>query len=138
MAEANGASALLNAATDNKLKFPAMLGEDDDAERVAWIYHEVARILDAHPDIAKVVIKSNEYTRTDTKSKRKSSHIDAAVMLCCALRNVPVSIKVYSSLGTTSGNTLRHAEARVGRTEKYWDTKMADAVNAAWKGIQQP
>jgi len=40
-------------------------------------------------------------------------------------------------MSTTSADTKRHAEDRVGKTDKYWDTKMADAVNAAWWGARQ-
>lgn len=127
---------LLNSSTDSRLKFPATIGDEDECGRITWVYNEIARVFDGHPEIAKVVIKINEYTRSDTKAKRRSSHIDAAVMLCCAQRNVPVTIRVYGNLATTSSDTLRHAEARVGRTLKYWDTKMADAVNAAWWGLQ--
>jgi hypothetical protein len=49
---------------------------------------------------------------------------------------IPVDIKIYGSMSTTSADTKRHAEDRVGKTDKYWDTKMADAVNAAWWGAR--
>jgi hypothetical protein len=138
VSENNGAFTLENAAGDNKLVVPASIAEDADAERLSWIYHEVLAIFDAHPGITKVVIKQNEFTSHDTKAKRRSAYNDAAVILACAHRGVHVEVKIYGSMATTSTDTKRHAEDRVGKTSKYWDTKMADAVNAAWWGLRHP
>ena len=138
LSEVGGAYVLINAASDNKLAVPASIAEDADAERLEWLYREVLAIFDAHPGIEKVVIKQNEYTQSDTKAKRKSAHADAAVVLACAHRNIPVELKIYSSMQTTSKQTKEHAEGRVGKTNKYWDAKMADAVNAAWWGLRHP
>lgn len=132
----NGIYTLENAASDNKLLVPASITEEADAERLAWMYGEILAIFDAHPGIEKVLIKQNEFTRQDTKAKRRSAYIDAAVVLACAHRGIPVDIKIYGSMSTTSAYTKRHAEDRVGKTDKYWDTKMADAVNAAWWGAR--
>lgn len=136
VSECNGFVTFENAASDNKLSVPASITEDADAERLEWMYREVLAIFDAHLDIAKVMIKQNEFTRQDTKAKRRSAYNDAAVILACAHRGVPVELKIYGSMATTSADTKRHAESRVGKTGKYWDTKMADAVNAAWWGLR--
>ena len=137
VSEENGVFTLENAASDNKLLVPASITEDADAERLNWMYREVLAIFDAHTGIARVMIKQNEFTRQDTKAKRKSAHTDAAVVLACAHRGIPVELKIYASIPTTNADTKRHAEERVGKTDKYWDTKMADAVNAAWWGLHQ-
>ena len=136
VSEDNGTFTLENTTSDSKLLVPASISDEADAERLDWIYREVLAILDAHPDISKAVIKQNEFTRQDTKAKRRSAYNDAAVILACTHRNVPVEIKIYTSMATTSSDTKRHAEARVGKTDKYWDNKMADAVNAAWWGLR--
>ncbi|MBX3582813.1 MAG: hypothetical protein KF810_13040 [Rhizobiaceae bacterium] len=138
VSEVVGAYILENAASDNKLSVPASITEDADAERLEWMYREILAIFDAHPGIERVVIKQNEFTRQDTKAKRRSAYNDAAVILACAHRGIPVEVKIYGSMSTTSADTKRHAESRVGKTEKYWDTKMADAVNAAWWGLRHP
>ncbi|MSU91904.1 hypothetical protein GE300_20305 [Rhodobacteraceae bacterium 2CG4] len=138
VSEVGGAYTLENAASDNKLSVPASIGEEADAERLNWLYQEIRAIFDAHPGIEKVVIKQNEYTQSDTKAKRKSAHADAAVVLACAHRGIPVELKIYASMPTTSKDTKEHAETRVGKTDKYWDNKMADAVNAAWLGLSHP
>ena len=136
VSEAGGVYTLENANADTKLHVPASIAEDDDADRLEWMYREIIRIFDDHPDITKVVVKQNEFTQQDTKAKRKSAHTDAAVMLACAHRHIPVEIKIYASMGTTSAETKTHAETRVGKTPKYWDNKMADAINAAWWGLR--
>ena len=58
------------------------------------------------------------------------------MVLACALKSLPVEIKLYNSLSTKRSDTKVHAEARVGKSAKYWDEKMADAVNAAWWGLR--
>lgn len=138
VSEVNGVCTLENAAGDNKLTVPASIEEDAEAERLNWLYGEILAIFDTHPGITKVMIKQNEYTQSDTKAKRKSAHADAAVVLACAHKGIPVELKIYSSMSTTSKDTKRHAESRVGRTNKYWDAKMADAVNVAWWGLRHP
>ena len=138
VSEVGGAYTLENAASDNKLSVPASIGEDAEAERLNWLYQEIHAIFDAHPGIEEVVSKQNEYTQSDTKAKRKSAHADAAVVLACAHRGIPVELKIYASMPTTGKDTKQHAETRVGKTDKYWDNKMADAVNAAWLGLSHP
>lgn len=138
VSEVGGVYTLENAASDNKLAIPASIPEDADAKRLDWLYREVLAIFDAHPGIAKVMIKQNEYTQSDTKAKRKSTHADAAVVLACAHRGIPVEMKTYASMATTSKDTKLHAESRVGKTDKCWNNKMADAVNAAWWGLRNP
>ena len=133
-----GVYAFLNAAGDNKLTIPVALAEDADELRIHWLYREIEQVFQAHPDISKVVVKCNEFTLQETKAKRKSAYLDAAVMLCCAQKGIPVALKTYASLSTTNATSKAHAEGRVGRTTKYWDAKMADAVIAAWWGLRNP
>lgn len=135
VSDEGGQHTLENASGDNKLTVPASIAEEADAERVGWIYREILRIFDEHPEIAKVMIKANEFTQQDTKAKRRSTYNDAAVMLASAHRGIAVEVKIYASIPTTSADTKRHAETRVGRTKKFWDNKMADAVNVAWWGL---
>jgi len=138
VSKVGGACTLENAASDNKLSVPSYIGEDADAERLKWLYSEILAVFDAYPSIAKVMIKQNEYTQSDTKAKRKSAHADAVVLLACAHRGIPVELKIYASMQTTSKDTKQYAETRVGKTDKYWNNKMADAVNAAWLGLCHP
>ena len=134
----NGDCSLLNAVGDSKLVIPVSLADDADEKRIHWLYREIEQIFETHPGISRIVIKCNEYTQQETKAKRKSTYLDAVVMLCCAQKGIPVEVKIYASIGTTSSATKAHAESRVGRTAKYWDAKMADAVNAAWWGLHHP
>jgi hypothetical protein len=68
---------------------------------------------------------------------RESSYAEAAVALLSEQRSKPVFIKTYTSLGTRSADVKSHAEQRVGRTDRYWDNKIADAIMAAWWGARQ-
>ena len=127
-----GTFTLANAASETRLSYPA--GVTSPSEKADWLYREIERVFRDHTDIARVVIKTNEYTQSDSKAKRESAYAEAILLLYCAQHQVPVEIKIYTSLGTKSGDVKTHAEARVGRTSKYWDAKMADAVVAGWSG----
>ena len=124
---------LLNGGGESRLIYPANMSLPD--EKVEWLYRELDRVFHEHQDIIKVCIKTNEYTQSDSKAKRESAYLEGSVLLFCRHNNIPVSVKIYASLATRSADVKRHAEQRVGRTEKYWDTKMADAVVAAWRGV---
>ena len=108
------------------------------SEMVTWLYQEIERVFRDNAGIARVVIKTNEYTQSDTKAKRQSAYAEAMLLLYCAQHQIPVEAKIYTSLGTKSGDVKVHAETRVGRTSKYWDANMADAVIAAWSGARSP
>ena len=124
----------INADTESRLVYPDGLSTTD--QKMDWLYQELARILHEHQDIEKVCIKTNEYTQSDNKSKRETAHLEGAVLLFCKQNNLPVTLKIYASLATRSSSVKEHAEQRVGRTNKYWDTKIADAVVAAWRGAR--
>lgn len=125
---------LVNGAGETKLSYPANVSSP--AEKVGWLYREIERIFRDNPGITRVVIKTNEYTQSDSKAKRESAYAEAMLLLYCSQRQVPVDVKIYTSLGTKSASVKEDAEARVGRTPKYWDAKMADAVVAAWSGAR--
>ncbi|MGK2872251.1 MAG: hypothetical protein ACSLFL_08340 [Alphaproteobacteria bacterium] len=128
--------ALFNADAESRLCFPADCATE--AAQVTWLYREFERIFHMHPDIACVVIKKGEFTQGDNNTKRVASYQEAALLLYCGLHNKPVVTKIYASLGTRSAQVRDHAIARVGRTTRYWDNKMADAVVAAWWGANTP
>jgi hypothetical protein len=127
---------LANANTESRLVYPADM--DQASRKVLWLYREIERIFHTNSDIAAVAIKTNEYGLTEKAAMRESSYSEAAVALLSEQRGKPVFIKTYASLGTRSADVKSHAEERVGRTDKHWDNKMADAIIAAWWGTRQP
>lgn len=125
---------LVNADTESRLVFPA--DRASEPEQVTWLYREFERIFHTHPDIATVVIKKGEFTQGDNNAKRMASYQEAALLLYCGLHNKPVVSKLYTSLGTRSAEVRDYAIRHVGQTARYWDSKMADAVVAAWWGTK--
>lgn len=121
---------LVNAQGETSLPYPANIASA--AEKTGWMYREIERIFRDNPDIARVIIKTNEYTQSDSKAKRESAYAEAMLLLYCSQHQISVDVKIYGSLATNSGTVKADAEGRVGRTAKYWDAKMADAVIAAW------
>ncbi len=123
---------LLNADTESRLMYPT--GMDDPDEQVGWLYQEMERIFHDHKDIDKVVMKVSEYGLREKKANRNSSYAEAIVLLASKKASQEVTVKTYASLSTRSADVRDHAESRVGKTNRYWDTQMADAVVAAWSG----
>ena len=121
---------MISSHVDSRLTYPADLKRIE--HRVDWLFREMNRLHHDHPDIDRVCIKTNEYAGQDTKAKRETAYLEAATMLYWRQQSIPVSAKTYKSLATRSADAKKHAESRVGRTDKLWDTQMADAVIAAW------
>ena len=130
--EADGKFSLLNGDTESRLLFPADL--DCTSEKLAWLHSEIERVFRENGGIKNVVVKTKEFGLRETKAMRESSHLEAAIILFCAQNQISVEMKGYNSLGTKSSKAMEHAESRVGRTSKYWDKNMADAVIAGWHG----
>jgi len=126
----DGTTCFMNHAGENRLQYPASLTETKD--RLKWLKDELDRIFRQTPGIRQVVIKTNEFTGSETKPKRESAYADAICILVAAEHSVPVSCKLYTQMGSTSGEAKNHAENRVGRTAKHWDTRIADAALAAY------
>lgn len=126
--------ALENANAETRLAYPADIAEAP--KKVLWLYREIERIFHADTAIERVVIKTNEYGLVEKAAMRQSGYIEAALMLFCEQRQIPIVVKTYASLSTRSADVKAHAEHRVGRTAKYWDNKIADAVIAGWWGAR--
>jgi hypothetical protein len=126
---------LLNAQDESRLVYPADVTQAE--AKAEWLYREFERLHHAHPDIVRACLKINEYTQSDTKAKRETAYAEGVILLFFKQKNIPVDAKIYASLSTNSGSVRQHAEQRVGRTERYWDAKMADAIIAAWWSARQ-
>ena len=121
---------LTNANTENLIKVPA--GIEDYTDKLAWQKEEIDRIIRQNSDIRKIILKTGEYGRNDTKASRLGAYFDAAVILASKEANIPVEGKIYNQLGTKRSQVKEHAEQRIGKTEKHWNEQMADAIIAAW------
>ena len=78
-----------------------------------------------------VAIKTSEYARSDTKSTRLASYLDAAVLLAAKDANIPVRTRLYSQIGAKRIDVKERAESKVGVTNKYWNEQVADAIMVA-------
>ena len=131
MLEIDGADInFLNQSSENLIKVPAGVTEVEDI--VHWQKSEIDRILRQNKDIDLVAIKMSEYARSDTKSTRLASYLDAAVLLASKDANIPVCTRLYSQIGAKRANVKERAESRVGATDKYWNKQIADAIMVAW------
>lgn len=117
---------------ENKLVFPA--GIEDLQVKLKWVKEEFDRIFRKNNDIEKIILKMNEYAGTENGAKRETTYTDAIILLVAAEYNIPIERKLYSQIGATSKQVKDRAESIVGRTDKYWNDKMADAIQcAAWE-----
>lgn len=118
---------------EHRLKYPTHCITVEN--KLLWAKQELERIFRQNPEIEQVILKTNEFG-SETKSKRETTYVDAVVLLVCAEKNINAVTKLYSQIGTTSKQTQYHAENRVGRTEKYWNNTIADAVNCCFWQIR--
>lgn len=125
----DGSVDFVNYSGESKLQYPASY--TTTADKLKWLKGELDRIFRQSPDIEQVVIKMNEFSGRENKPKRVSTYADAICILAASENNVPVSCRLYSQISSTSTDAKRDAENRVGRTKKYWDNRIADAVLAA-------
>lgn len=127
----NGADIdFLNQNTENLIKVPAGITEVEDI--LHWQKSEIDRILRQNLDVDLVAIKTSEYARSDTKSTRLASYLDAAVLLASKDADIPVCTRLYSQIGAKRADVKERAESRVGATDKYWNEQIADAIMVAW------
>ena len=126
-------AALVNAATENKLDFPA--DRQEIAQKLQWLHTELERIYRMYPDVSKVAIKMNQFG-TEKMVNRFSTNMDGVVMLSAMQSGKSVNTFLYANIqqGMSSQKVQAFAEAKVGRSDKYWNAQMADAVAAAWTG----
>ena len=125
---------LINESGESRLIYPS--APSTLSEKVNWLCRELERVKREFNDIEKVCVKTNEYTQRDTKGKRQSAYVEGAILLFCGQKNIPIDFKTYTSLGANNKNVKSQAQDRVGRTQQYWDTKIADAVLVAWNEVK--
>ena len=125
----------INQNSEHCLRYPATVISLE--EKLHWVKQEFDRIFRQHTSIGKILVKMNEYAGSDTGAKRETSYIDAIILLAAAENYIPVERKLYSQIGTTSKQTKEHAEKRVGKTNIYWNTTMADAINCAFWDVRR-
>jgi Holliday junction resolvasome RuvABC endonuclease subunit len=119
----------INKDLENRLIFPVNIQEIE--KKLKWCKEEIKRILRQNGDISCVVIKVNEFSRGENLSKREGTYIDGVVMLTIHEHNIAVSKKLYNQIGANGSNILNLAENIDGRTDKYWNKGMADAIQCA-------
>lgn len=90
----------VNATSENKLQYPASL--TTTPEKLMWLKSEMDRIFRQVPDIEQIILKTNEYTGTESKSKRESAYADAICILAASEHQIPVVCKLYTQIGSTS------------------------------------
>ena len=131
--DTNGNIIFVNKDAENRIKYPALICEIED--KLQWVKSEIDRILRINPTVQRVYIKTNEYAR-ETAASRETTYLDAVFLLSAREHNLPVKRKLNNQIASTSNKAKEYAENRVGRTDKYWNNTMADAILVAWWGIK--
>lgn len=124
-------ASLVNADDECRLNFPA--DTEEIVDKLVWLQAELERIFRKYPDIHHVVVKMNQFGN-EKMANRYSTHMDGVVMLVSKQSGKPVSSVIYANIekGMSSKKIQSFAEIKVGRSCKYWDSQMADAIAAAW------
>lgn len=124
----------INRTSENRLKYPANM--DSIEEKLYWVESEIDRILRQNDAINKIIIKTNEYTGTESSAKRETTYVDAIIMLSAYEHGLSVVRRLNSQIGSTAAKAKEYAENRVGKTDHYWNNTIADAILAAYWEIK--
>jgi len=123
----------VNQATENKIDIPKSL--TTEFEKYSWIKSEFERVFDNQGPFSHVAIKQNENTPSRYTTLKPVIFIDCIATMVSIDKNIPFSFFNYNALGANSKESVTVAEGGVGRTNKHWDSKIADAILAAHKII---
>jgi len=130
---ATGNVILVNKDTENRIKYPATINSIED--KLYWAKSEIDRIIRINPDVDKMYIKMNEYG-TENAARRETTYIDSIFLLSAKEHNIPVIRKLNSQISSNASKAKEYAEYRVGKTEKYWNNTIADAILVAYWGLK--
>lgn len=131
--DSNGNVVFVNKDTENRIKYPATI--DRVEEKLQWIKSEIDRVFRIYPQIERAYIKTNEYG-TESSVKRETTYIDAIFLLSAKEHNIYVDKKLNSQIASTAAKAKELAENRVGKTDKYWNNTVADAILVAYWGLK--
>lgn len=123
----------LNLNGENKILVPKGIG---DNQFLIWYQDEMDRILDSHKGIDKVAIKHNENIKDCYSKLKRVMFMDCIATLESARKNLLVNSYAYNQIHVNSKNVLERAEIIVGKSQKYWDQKFADAIMVAYKEFE--
>lgn len=132
---ADGDIVFLNQNSEHRLKYPATAVTI--SEKLLWVKGEFDRILRQVQDIDRIIIKTNEYAGTETSAKRETTFVDAICLLSAAEHNIETERKLNSQIGSSASKAKEYAEQRIGKTEHYWNSTMADAILAAFWEVRK-
>lgn len=132
----DGETTFENKDTEHKILKPKGF---EGKELYIWYKKEIDRLLDQNNQIKIVAIKQNENSVQTCYGKLKDvMFFDCIASMAAYERNVEVYSLVYNQIGVNSKNVKQMAEYIIGgKTSKYWDEKIADAIVAAYKILQR-
>jgi hypothetical protein len=130
----NGLIVLNNISGENKLVFPKHL--NSLSQKVGWLYQELENLLSNNPDIQIIAVKQNENVSTKYSKVQETAFYDSIAHLIGNDKGLVVNSYVYNNIGTKSKEVKKFAEDNAGKTDKYWDSKMADAIAVTIKELK--
>jgi len=119
-----------NSSNEHCIKYPKEL--EESGEKLEWLFDEVHRILRKYTDAACCAIKVSEYGRAEKKASRFTSYADAITILACKKAGMHIAEYVYSQLPVSSTSVKNYSEDLAGKSDKYWDNQIADAIAVAY------
>lgn len=130
----NGNIKILNKNQENKLVFPKHL--HDLSQKVGWLYQELENIIANNPEIQIIVLKQNENVSTKYSTVKETAFYDSMAYLIGNNKGIKVNSYVYANIGTNRKDVSNFAETNAEKTDKYWDSKMADAISVTIKELK--
>lgn len=131
--DAEGNIIFINKDMENRIKYPANIDRIED--KLEWVKSEIDRIFRINPNIERAYVKMNEYG-TESSVTRETTYIDSIFLLSAKEHNIPIERRLNSQISSTAAKAKEYAERRVGKTDKYWNNAIADAVLVAFWGLK--
>lgn len=122
----------VNLNEENKVQIPK--GEEENAIFI-WYKDEIERIINNNGLFDKIVIKQNENTPSRYSLLKQVMFFDCIATIVALEQNIQVDSFVYNNLKVNAKSVKQDAESKVGKSLKYWDTKIADAIVASVKSL---
>lgn len=123
-----GQFSLLNKAEENKVNVPLSLQGDDV---FIWYKNEIIRLLDYGP-FAGIAIKRNENISSCYSKLKGTMFFDCIATMIALDKNIKTKSYIYNQMHVNKKTVISMTEDLVGKTNKYWDISIADAIASAY------
>jgi Holliday junction resolvasome RuvABC endonuclease subunit len=121
----------VNSVAEHKWNMPRTA--EQKPQKLLSISLEFARILTQYKPVDCVAIKIPEYGRALDTATSMTLAVGAVVSVVCATHHVAVDDFLYTNIKLNSANAETYVLRHIAKGDKYWDSKLVDALAVGLK-----